>query len=273
MSTPPDVRLRRGVPVVALGNGLLQVGVDPASRVLLPDTPTIASFVQELAAGTSTPEAPELREVIARLGGQGLLIDEVERRRRRQVRADSPVAVVGADPWRGDLDVLLREAGVALAQRRQGAEGGGPEAELTVLLAAGEPDRDLVDSLTHVGDPVLFVSVVDARVRVGPFVVPGVTACLRCIDAHVAVTHPWHTGVLTARRSGFPVDLPPLPMQVALARAAVDVCAWLEGRRPATWSATTWIDEDLAVEHQAWRRHPHCGCSWGDALVARAHAG
>jgi hypothetical protein len=261
-SSSESLRLRRGVSVLARGNGLLQVGQDPRRRVLLPDTPSIAGFLRDLVGGVGPPEAPELGEVVATLASRDLVVDVLERRRRHRARSMTSVTVLGPEPWRAELDALLGEAGLTVAP---------PESRgsVTVLLAAGEPDRDHVDALTHAGDPVLFVSVVDARVRLGPFVLPGITACLRCVDAHLAAVDPWHVGALAAVQGDFPSDLAPLLMRLALVRTAGEVRAWAEGRRPPTWSATTWLGEDLDAEHDSWTRHPHCGCSWGDTLVVR----
>ena len=55
------------------------------------------------------------------------------------------------------------------------------------------------------------------------------------------------------------------PVLTALAHAwAVrDVVAHLDGRRPATWSRTVWLDPEPAHrQEQDWSRHPECGCSW-----------
>ncbi|WP_162794333.1 hypothetical protein [Nocardioides houyundeii] len=269
-STSETLRLRRGVGVLPRGNGLLQVGHDPSRRVLLPDTPSIAGFLHDLAAGVDPPQAPELEQVVATLRSNGLVVDAGDRRRRHRARSRTSVEVLGPDPWRRELTLLLVEAGLGLPGLSPPSQDGTTADGVTVLLSAGEPDREYVDALTHAGDPVLFLSVVDARVRLGPFVLPGVTACLRCVDAHLAAVDPWHTGALPAAARGeFPLDLPPLLMRLALVRAAGDIAVWAEGRRPQTWSATTWLGEDLDAEHETWTRHPHCGCSWGDSLLTR----
>ena len=53
-----------------------------------------------------------------------------------------------------------------------------------VLVGVGEPDRELLDAWTRAGTPYLLVRLTEGRAVVGPFVVPGTTACLRCLDAH-----------------------------------------------------------------------------------------
>jgi bacteriocin biosynthesis cyclodehydratase domain-containing protein len=118
--------------------------------------------------------------------------------------------------------------------------------------------------------PHLVVRLVDGGALLGPFVVPGETACLRCIDAHESVRDPDHVAVTTryAQASGSPrgdgvPDLDPALASIALAWAVRDVTAHLDGHEPSTWSRTLHLRPDpTRREEQAWPRHPHCGCSW-----------
>ena len=99
---------------------------------------------------------------------------------------------------------------------------------------------------------------------------PGVTACLRCIDAHQSVRDPDHVAVTAryvratarVRPDGVP-DIDPALAALALAWAARDVVAHLDGREPSTWSRTLVLSAEPARrdEHE-WRRHPQCGCCW-----------
>lgn len=263
-SAPLSLRLRRGVPVIARPPGLVQVGVDPHQRVLLPDTREITELLGLLSSrGAARPEQPDLVVVIDRLVRAGLVVDVAGRTALRRVRASRPVRIQGPDPWSGDLADLLTAANVRLCRSRD-------EAAVHVLVTAGEPDRDAADALVAEALPTLFVSIVDARVRVGPFVVPGMTACLRCLDAH-AREHEAHVralspAVVPGRAQHHPLDQSPTAVTFALALATGDLVAWVEGRRPTSWSTSTWISDDLAQESRSWTRHPHCGCSWQDRL-------
>lgn len=142
------------------------------------------------------------------------------------------------------------------------AVGDHPPAVLLVLHDGPVPRR-LLDDPARDGTPHLLVSAEPGAVTIGPFVEPGRTACLRCIDAHLCVAHPqWSllledTDLLVARD--------PALHPLALAWAAADLAAWADGRVPSTWSATVRIDADLDVRRTVWRRHPSCGCAW-DAL-------
>jgi hypothetical protein len=115
-------------------------------------------------------------------------------------------------------------------------------------------DHWSVDSLPH-----LVVRLGAASVRIGPFVHPGVTACLRCLE----VARPPAVAAPAAY-----ADLDPALLMVALGWAVRDLATWQAGQLPTTWSTTVTIRSDLQPEVTRWPRHPHCGCSWG--LVVQA---
>jgi hypothetical protein len=115
-----------------------------------------------------------------------------------------------------------------------------------------EVDQWSVESLPH-----LVVRLHAESVRVGPFVQPGVTACLRCLTA---------AGLPADVRPAAYTDVDPALLMLALAWAVRDLATWQTGQLPATWSATVTIGADLGTEITRWPRHPHCGCSWGQGL-------
>ncbi|UUZ58187.1 hypothetical protein [Nocardioides sp. B-3] len=115
-----------------------------------------------------------------------------------------------------------------------------------------EADQWSVDSLPHT-----VVRLGRESLRVGPFVQPGVTACLRC---------PAVAGAPGAERPAAYADLDPAPVMMALARAVRDPVTWQAGELPTTWSSTVTLGTDLRPEVTQWPRHPHCGCSWGASL-------
>ena len=55
----------------------------------------------------------------------------------------------------------------------------------------GEFDRTLLDDLVRDGVPHHVVRVVEGAPVVGPFVLPGETACLRCVDDRGALPGHW----------------------------------------------------------------------------------
>ena len=140
-----------------------------------------------------------------------------------------------------------------------------------VLVGVGEPDRELVDDWTRAGTPYLLVRLTEGRAVVGPFVAPGRTACLRCIDAHHADADPawpllvrqYAAAASRDRADGATEPVDPLLAALTTAWAARDLASYVDGQRPSTWSATVTLHPRLEeLETQPWLRHPACSCSW-----------
>lgn len=143
---------------------------------------------------------------------------------------------------------------------------------VAALLGVGEPHRDLVDEWMRTGVPHVLLRLTEGFATLGPFVVPGRTACLRCLDAHHTDVDPcwpllvaqyaglsWHD-----RADGAPEPVDGLVAKVALAWAARDLASYAEDRTPSTWSTTIRFDSHLtSIETRTWLRHPECGCGWG----------
>jgi len=193
-------------------------------------------------------------------------------------------ADLGNDRLAQSLSDLLREGGVqarrptAHTSRAQAARAvqpvppskDGPR-EVAALVGVGEPRRELLDEWMRVGAPHVLVRLSEGSTTVGPFVVPGQTACLRCIDAHhTDADQAWPLLVAqyaalsgNERVDGVPEPVDSLIASVALAWAARDLTSYAEGRRPSTWSTTIRFDPHLAcLEARRWLRHPECGCAW-----------
>jgi bacteriocin biosynthesis cyclodehydratase domain-containing protein len=145
-----------------------------------------------------------------------------------------------------------------------------------LVRSAGEVSRELTDPLVRNGVAHLVVRVVDAGTVVGPFVVPGETACLRCIDAHLSRTDPDHVPVLAryvaaargpAAGSGADAAEPALVV-LALAWAVRDLLAHVDGSTATTRDATVRLGPETHRQVQtAWARDPECGCSWSGSLA------
>jgi bacteriocin biosynthesis cyclodehydratase domain-containing protein len=287
--------LRPGTHVLRRGAGQLQVGLDPGSALVLPDTPSVraglrllttpaerASYVDRApldlleAHGTLIDErdlmpllaeedvAPHATAALAREAGPELAASREARRRwRTETRSFGHPAGAGL---RGAFVALAGAAGLReAAARRVAAPDGG------VLVGVGEPDRDLVDAWTRAGTPHLLVRLTEGRAVIGPFVQPGSTACLRCLDAHCTDADPawpllvrqYAAAAACDRADGAPEPVDPLLASLAVAWAARDLVSYVDGRRPSTWSTTVTIHPRLSrLETRAWLRHPACGCSW-----------
>ena len=173
-----------------------------------------------------------------------------------------------------DLETLFRRTDLPLLADRA---PGPPRKDapvrdpLHVLVGVGEPRRDLLDPLVRDGVPHLLVRMVEGDAVVGPFVVPGATPCLRCLDAHRTAVDPvWPLLVEQyARAAGRDrSDGVPEPVDAALAALAVawaarDVATYAGGGHPSTLGTTVRISPALeTLETQPWTAHPACGCAW-----------
>ena len=285
-SFPERPALRPGVRVVRRGHGRLQVGLLPGERLLLPDDPAVRALLDAVAAG----ERPDLgsdrvcgwalallehglvvdRDEVAVLMGGGLPRPVVHAAlaqagagagERLAGRSSASVGLEADGSWREETLVLLAEAGLRCAQR------GEPATVRLLVSPDGELPRRSLDAWMRSGAAHLAVSNVAGRVRVGPLVAPGLSACVRCVDAHAADRDPGHG--LVVEQHGPVADEPcdPLLMRLALALAVRDLASYVEGGLPATWSATVAVEPELRLERQEWTRHPRCGCAWCEGLA------
>jgi bacteriocin biosynthesis cyclodehydratase domain-containing protein len=162
---------------------------------------------------------------------------------------------------------LLDETGLRSRQVRDP----GTRGTLGVLVGVGEPDRAVLDPWLRANVPHLLVRVVEGRVRIGPLVVPGTTACVRCVDAHHCAADPAWPLLVTQyssassedRADGAAEPVDPLLAAIGLGWAARDLVTYVDGGRPTTWSSTVTLADDLStIETRTWLRHPDCGCGW-----------
>lgn len=244
-----------------------QVGLDETVATVVRDPVIDARVRGMLVDRTALPDTDldddERAAVVQRAAG--------EAPRRIAARARTRVHVTGG--WgRGcpDPGQLLATSGLATVAQRP---------DVVLLVFPGEADRDRVDRLVRDDVPHLLLRLVDGVVTVGPFVEPGETACLRCIDAHHALADPAYPALVTqhARLSAAASAgawAPPRDralLQLATAWAVRDLVTWAEGDRPTTWSATVRIEAGLAgVTSRQWLRHPECGCRWPPRVDASA---
>ncbi len=145
-------------------------------------------------------------------------------------------------------------------------EGAG--ADLVVLARPWAASDPLVGAYQRAGQPHLVATVRGQTGVVGPLVVPGRTACLRCGERHRRDADPrWPelAAQLTAE------DPPPSGATVTCLLtavvAAVQVLAYLDGAARADGPAPVVLDATLELrppallpELRRWPPHPACGC-------------
>lgn len=263
--------LRPGCPVLLRDADTVQVGLSEPLAVRLPRRPEVVALLRALETGTTSPP-PGATDALTRLRQAGLVVDRSdatipgsawaqfgsEAPRRQRHRRRHRVGIVEEGLGGTLLDDLLQEA--ALVR---------DDAAPTVVLvaASGTVRRGRIDPLLRAGVPHLVVTGHPRGFRVGPFVDPGLTACVRCVDAEEATRDPRLPLLLEQAADGVGVPAPdPLLTHLALAWAVRDLARWAEGERPSTWSATVAVDATRTPVLTPRLRHPHCGCAWDELL-------
>jgi hypothetical protein len=279
ITAPPDP-VRNGAAATGAGSRAAVVVLAALEH------PRTLTDLRRLATGVPTPW---LRGVLQRLCEAGLVLalDRPAAARR--------VAVVGSGVLASTIAGLLAQGPVGLelvrlaadeppAQRAPGVPSR-PEAlplahwsrcdpewaELTVVATGtDEPDRALTDALLRRDRPHLIVRLEPGRGVVGPFVRPGLTACVRCLDlARSRQDAAWPR--LLAQLCLTRHDPPPVLLAWTAATACAQVLAALDSAVPDAQGRTV---ELVAPEHvisvREWAAHPDCGCigSWDEPAGA-----
>lgn len=242
--------LRPGFRVVRRDDRHLQLGLDPPERLVLPDQPGLLEALTEPAR---TPPR-HLHDVLDELVRAGWVVDAGARARSSAGRAPFAATVDAG------LDALLARTCTAAGIARE-ATG-----VARLVATVGEPRRSVSDALMRDDTPHLWLAVLPTSVRIGPYVEPGRTACLRCVDAHLGDVDPRRATVLhqLEELASAPVtDADPCLTQLGVSFAVRDLVRLLDGEPSAVRSATVSVTGELQVTRRDWLRHAHCGCAWG----------
>lgn len=182
------------------------------------------------------------------------------------VDPEPPAPRVYAHP-RATGGASLRAHLVARGHRVRSQEhwfGRGDTHQVTVVADDRlEPDRALTEVLTRDGIPHLTIRPTVRGVVVGPFVVPGRTACMRCLDLVLAADPAWPA--ILAQLCRARLTLPATVRAWAVAQALVCLRAWATGGVPLATGTTVELAADCTVHQRRWPRHPLCTC---DELAA-----
>lgn len=274
---PPDGRraLLPGLPVLLRDEEWLQLGADPRHSVVLAATEPVRRTLDSLRSGEGDQDA----DVLAALTAAGRLCDPTlihhaapapGVRAAVAITHPAPAAAMLARSG-ASVQVVGHGSPARLARRLLESESlVSGRTRLGLLISVGEPDRSLLDPWVRDGVAHVVVRFAEGIATIGPFVVPGQGACLRCLDEHRAESDPRWPLLLRQltepdeRADGLPEPADPALQTLAVAWAVRELTSYVEGRRPATWSATLRLPPDLAdAESITWLRHPGCGCSWG----------
>ena len=295
--------LRPGCTLLRRDPTHVQVGIEPGRAVVLRDSPRLRQVVARLdgvrddrdvvadvVEAMGEPRAT--RRLLEALTAAGVVVDAEPVRTapapaevahqlaraehpataaaRADDRARARVEVDGAGSLAGTVAELLTASGVGSvlttpdpAPGRQGSAR--PDA---VVLVGGAAPGARADRLVTAGVPHLPVAVIDGTAVLGPFVLPGRTGCLRCVDAARTARDPsWPA--LAAQLSPAPPDPPGMPaphspvLESALGAWCVrEVLAHLSHGQVLTYGASLRFDDDLVEQvRHTWPLHPRCGCA------------
>lgn len=160
---------------------------------------------------------------------------------------------VGA-PRRAAAARLLREAGAHMAA------GGREDLDVIVVVTGGALDVARTWRLMGDGIPHLPVAWEGAAVTVGPLVIPGVTACLRCVDLHRRDDDPvWPALAAQLTRRGRHPEETVLALTAA-ASALRRVTALVDGHEDLGSVSERFSLAGTLVTTEHWPAHPECGC-------------
>jgi hypothetical protein len=172
---------------------------------------------------------------------------------------------------------LLADAGVGLvtsagpklalttpAAAQYNGRGGHPRRRPDLVILADTWRRDVADELTGDDVPHLAASADEAIGVVGPLVLPGRSACLRCLDLARAERDPAWPLVL-AQLTARPADPPACDSVLAAAvaaQAAGQALMFIDrGGAPAVTNGTLeLVLPGWQWKRRSWQPHTRCGC-------------
>lgn len=287
---PLAYRLSQPVSTLRRSTGAVQVGLDTPVAALLADAPAGAEAAIAAFHRWSTPadvarvhdvDPRWLGRTVARLFGAGILVE-----RSAPATSNGDVVIVGGGTVARAIARLVVAGGARnLAIWDDNAVESEPQrwpdstdatrvrfsdhwhaalsrpADLVVVAPATvEPDRALTDHLRRSAQPHLVARVEPERAVVGPFVVPGLTPCVRCVDlTRVTLDPDWP--LLLAQLARTWQRPTALATAWTASTAAAMVTGWLtRGRMPVVGATLELPMDTHALETRTWAAHPQCGC-------------
>lgn len=284
--------LRPGMNLLRRDPRTLQLGLEWPGVAALHASPTVRAVLEAvdgfrdvsavvMAAAAQGVAVDEAREAVEALIDAGALVDQAV------VKPPDVPESTWAAMWllagpRGTADGVLASrrrtrvhvagaGGVAkavrslLGQEKLGLANEAADATVTVVASDQEPSRELADDAMRSGLPFLCVGLRELVGLVGPFVVPGRTACLRCVDLSRSQLDPCWRTLVDATQAGQATvaSCPPSLVAATAGYAAQEVALWASGALPACCDGVVEIPHGLGqVQTVGYQPHPQCGCGW-----------
>lgn len=271
-------RLRPRVTVLVRPTGVVQLGCDPETAVVLGpegmDFKAVLTFLRLLDGLRTKPQIiwragecgidPDRAVALLTLIDEAGLLDHPEDRAGRVLA----VRVHGLGPLSDAVSTGLCALGVRPSRSRDYPSGPATvrtwRSDLVVLADALMPDPRLVSDLVLYRIPHLQLRIRDNKGVIGPLVLPGATSCLRCADL-IRAQNDAEWPHLAAQLLGRVGHASPAGIAATTAVALGELEAILDcspRRTPATLNATVELDLDSHVlDRRVWHRHPACACA------------
>jgi bacteriocin biosynthesis cyclodehydratase domain-containing protein len=269
----------------------VQLGLDWPGVAVLPDTPALRAVLGAVdglrdttavvltAAGEDGVDVDAATAVLDTLIDCGAVVDLPHHLRGSASEPawasdwllagrDSGAPELAAERERHAVEVWGRGQvadGVRELASRHGLRTGSTDADVVVVASDHEPPRTWSDQAMADGRPHLWVAVRELVGVLGPFVDPGSSACLRCVDRARGEHDPcWHTLVESAALPRLHVHAcDPLLAALVATWAVQEVVVWASGLRPQTSGQVLEIPLGVGgVESVRYQPHPSCGCGW-----------
>ncbi len=188
------------------------------------------------------------------------------------------VVVDGRGPVPQGLVARLRQLGIArvdgggyaadaaeAACDRVPGTGAQGAPDLVVLIAAGAVPPAGGRPWVARGIPHLPIATENGAATLGPLVLPGVSACLGCLDLVRADVDPGWAAVAARAHaapllSPAPADAGPRLTPLVVDLAALVVMGWVEGAAPMLGVSAEVALPWPTVVHRHWPAHPGCRC-------------
>jgi len=143
--------------------------------------------------------------------------------------------------------------------------------DVVVLAPTGALNPDVAERYVRDGTPHIVATVRETTGVVGPFVVPGSTACLRCLDLHRTDRDPaWPliaaqlaTDARRPATQACDVVLATMVASVTALQVLGAIDASVRASRVASRNGTLEVTlPDWRIRRRGWQPHPACGCHW-----------
>ena len=179
-------------------------------------------------------------------------------------RQANAVAITGDSSLAQAAATVLESSGLTRAAQPS-------QATVTLMVAAITADApeaavSLAPASLH-DRPHLPIVVFRGRASIGPLVIPGRTACSRCLYLQHRDADPGWPGVLTqwmAAHRSFSIGVDPLLAIHAATVGVTMVRNWMDGCSESLGRRLHIRAPDFPVVESTVEPHPECGCRWSD---------